>query len=473
MPRIISLPLITFAVAHPAFCIAFKSQPTLPLRRSSRVQFSSTNKSDQGNVVISKTPSDPVVELLPQLYTYQKPRQIRQATLTRKPRFYWHDVDNIKIELESFWNELNVSINEFYPAQSPPIPSEFLLNKFSRNDLRWGIAQYGGRDNLSHALGGAVIIPGKWKEAKDLDIMKSILHLLHNDEDNATQRSKRSKKETLRNANKSRESLADIVTAKTKGVQKQPKEFWTKEKAIFDLYCYLDNYKKYKSRPSVFMPQLVELKHEGYSRLFNSCSRFKKLPHGVVLSQLFSDGDVSIEYMAGLVPYKEWRFFESQLQLLLELRHYLNVHHNGSDEIFPDPMEVKTNGHENLSVLIRSHGGKQLLAQKLDMELVSTRSIQSWGPFSLDFAIELLQFIRERYMEMSPPMPYPVLSMPSERDLKMFGRDDLCSKVESFGGFENVARRLGLSFFDACKQHQLDEQMIRGAKKLWKKRSAN
>jgi hypothetical protein len=105
------------------------------------------------------------------------------------------------------------------------------------------------------------------------------------------------------------------------------------------------------------------------------------------------------------------------------------------------------------------------------MELTSIISIQSWGPFSLDFAIELLQFIRERYVTMSPPLSYPVLSMPSERDLKRFGREDLCLKVEAFGGFENVARRLGLSFFDACKQQELDEQMIRRAKKLWKKRN--
>jgi len=72
---------------------------------------------------------------------------------------------------------------------------------------------------------------------------------------------------------------------------------------------------------------------------------------------------------------------------------------------------------------------------------------------------------------MSPPLPYPVISMPSERDLKRYGCEELCHKVDTFGGYENVARRLGLSFFDVCKQQQLNEQMIRGAKKLWKKRN--
>ena len=105
------------------------------------------------------------------------------------------------------------------------------------------------------------------------------------------------------------------------------------------------------------------------------------------------------------------------------------------------------------------------------MELVSTISIQSWGTFSLDFAIELLQFIRERYAAMTPPLAYPVISMPTERDLKRHDYEDLCHKVESFGGYENVARRLGLSFFDMSTQEQLDEQMIRVAQKLWVKRN--
>ena len=72
---------------------------------------------------------------------------------------------------------------------------------------------------------------------------------------------------------------------------------------------------------------------------------------------------------------------------------------------------------------------------------------------------------------MKPPLAYPVISMPTERDLKRYGLEDLCHKVESFGGYENVARRLGLSFFDMSKQEQLDEQMIRVAKRLWVKRN--
>ena len=110
------------------------------------------------------------------------------------------------------------------------------------------------------------------------------------------------------------------------------------------------------------------------------------------------------------------------------------------------------------------------MAQKLDMELAaSTMSIQSWGPFSLGFAIQLLQFIREQYMAINPPLAFPIISMPSEQDLIRFGYDDLTHQISRFGGYENVARRLGLAYFDG-KNEKVDEGLVRCAKRLWKQR---
>jgi hypothetical protein len=59
------------------------------------------------------------------------------------------------------------------------------------------------------------------------------------------------------------------------------------------------------------MPQTAELSHEGYSALFNACCRFDILPAVSVFSSLMDLNDVNserIEHMAGLVPYKEWRY---------------------------------------------------------------------------------------------------------------------------------------------------------------------
>lgn len=41
--------------------------------------------------------------------------------------------------------------------------------------MRGAIAQNGGRENVSHLLGGAKIIPGKWKEAVEMEEVKYLL----------------------------------------------------------------------------------------------------------------------------------------------------------------------------------------------------------------------------------------------------------------------------------------------------------
>ena len=119
----LSLPLITAT----AFNLPPQRQSFFRIRSSTRCvsQFSLNNKnskeSDINNIASVKInnnlSNDAITELLTQLYTYQKPRQKRtpQTTLTRprKPRFYWHDEENIQNELQSFWDELHVTINEF------------------------------------------------------------------------------------------------------------------------------------------------------------------------------------------------------------------------------------------------------------------------------------------------------------------------------------------------------------------------
>lgn len=117
--------------------------------------------------------SDPPL-LLSQLHTFQNPRQRRTSTGTRprKPRFHWQSHDNLRTELYQFWDELSVTIDLNQP---PPIPSEYLLNYFHRNDLRWGISQMGGRENVAYIVGGAKVIPGKWEKAIEFDEVKQLL----------------------------------------------------------------------------------------------------------------------------------------------------------------------------------------------------------------------------------------------------------------------------------------------------------
>lgn len=417
---------------------------------------------------------------------FQKPRQKRSApTRPRKPRFYWQSLDNIKKELYIFWDEVNVTINSNKP---PPIPSEQILNTFHRNDIRWAISQMGGRESVSHRLGGAIIIPGKWKDAIEFIEVKQILP-------SAAPVGLKRTNSTVKQAKAL--SLVPLSTMLSTNSTRRvhTKEFWSKEKVMKELYIYLEEYRETMHRPAVFMPQLAELR-QNQSRLFNACSRYKALSHEVHLyfSSLNSTSDDGfhnsggIQTDAGLVPYQEWRFFDSQLQLYVELENYVSIYHNSSEEIFPEPVDVLMNGHTNLHDLIRIHGGKTMLAQKLDMQLCDNsvndstdsyqtsttmsnikKDYQSWGPFSLRFAIELLHFIRSRYLLLNPPLSCSHISMPYESDLLRCGHESLAIQVAQFGGYENVARKLGLLFF-YDKNKQMDERSYQSAKMLWKNR---
>lgn len=94
------------------------------------------------------------------------------GNLRRKPRGYWKDLDNIRHELDLQWQDAiaarrrgddNEESSPTIP-DPPPIPNETLLTFWKRHDLRGAIRQY-GREELSIDLGGAEIVPGKWREA--------------------------------------------------------------------------------------------------------------------------------------------------------------------------------------------------------------------------------------------------------------------------------------------------------------------
>jgi hypothetical protein len=80
----------------------------------------------------------------------------------------------------------------------------------------------------------------------------------------------------------------------------------------------------------------------------------------------------------------------------------------------------------------------------------------SFGPFSLDFAIDLLEYIRNDQMECKAPLKPAVIRMPTEYVLFQKGRSDLIDGIQKYGGYENVARRLGLAHFDAIPSSKVN-----------------
>lgn len=179
------------------------------------------------------------------------------------------------------------------------------------------------------------------------------------------------------------------------------------------------------------MPRPSELSKEGRDDLKQALYRY--------------GGASKICRMAGMVPYREWYYFEGQLELLLELQCYLDNHADGNYSHFPTVQDIKCDGYDHLHALIQYYGGRKFLAAKLGM--LSKNPGLNWGTFDLDFAIKLLLFIREHHLGKNPPLRNPTLAIPSQQIL--FRSDEgawLDSKINEFGGYENVARRLGLAF---------------------------
>lgn len=170
---------------------------------------------------------------------------------------------------------------------------------------------------------------------------------------------------------------------------------------------------------------------------------------------------------AKLVSFRDWYWFEGQLEMLVELKQYLDKYHGGSEEFFPSVTDIQKNGYDQLYNLVQFFGGRKFLASKLDMkctnkELVKLKSEEqfcdiAWGAFSVNFAVQLLQFIRAEQMKMKPPLKRPEIFIPSRSILLSSGDKgkELDREIEEFGGYENVARRLGLAYFktNICKDY--------------------
>jgi hypothetical protein len=160
-------------------------------------------------------------------------------------------------------------------------------------------------------------------------------------------------------------------------------------------------------------------------------------------------GSTNICKLAGLVPYREWHYFEGQYELLVELRNYLDFYHDGNRTYFPPASAMKRHGQNNLHSLVQFYGGSKFLANRLSMSSANASrhyADLNWGPFSIDTAIELYRFVRADQMKKKGPLRRPVVAIPSQRKLLANGQEQLHQNIMELGGYESVARRLGLDF---------------------------
>ena len=222
---------------------------------------------------------------------------------------------------------------------------------------------------------------------------------------------------------------------------RKPKNFWSLQKVIAELYQYVDGVRQEHDRPAVWMPRPNEMAASGRDDLRQAMQRF--------------GGSKKICQLAGMVPFREWYFFEGQLELLVLLREYMDEYQDGDYTAFPNVSDIRRNDYEQLHSLIQYYGGRKYLACRLGMNPGSSLPTADdsfvgvdWGPFDLKFAIALLTMVRQDHLRRQPPLKTPLLVMPSRQ--RLLANDEthwLHDCVECFGGYENVARRLGLAFF--------------------------
>lgn len=170
-------------------------------------------------------------------------------------------------------------------------------------------------------------------------------------------------------------------------------------------------------------------------------------------------GPQTICRKAGLIPFREWNYIEGMYEMLVSLKDYLDEYYDGDYKIFPVLSDAKERGKHRLYSLVQYYGGARFLSARLDMEHARKKpkdksgidllsADMSWGPFDLVFAIELYAVCRDMQMKKNPPLSSPEIQIPSQIDLLKYGEKGawLDEKIQAFGGYENVARRLGLGY---------------------------
>lgn len=182
------------------------------------------------------------------------------------------------------------------------------------------------------------------------------------------------------------------------------------------------------------MPRLIELENQGRDDLKSAICRF--------------GGVETCRRMAGLVSYRDWSYFDGQLQLMTELRDYIAEHHPDDTGTFPRAIDIGENGHKDLLALVTRYGGRKFVARRYGLKHTTKNNNNDleYGHFSLEFGIGLLVFVREQEMTKRAPLQRPSIGMPTGEALLKAERGDLIRGVQDFGGFESVARRLGLDW---------------------------
>jgi hypothetical protein len=200
-------------------------------------------------------------------------------------------------------------------------------------------------------------------------------------------------------------------------------------------YKYLLQKNQHDDVPSVWMPRMSDI--ERYD------SGLKE-----AIKRHFSSPETLCS-VAGLIPFREWNYLERQHDLMICLRNYADINYGGNYTIFPEYSALQREGEIHLYRLIQDFGGHSFVSSRLGMHFEKkTDSQMNWGPFDLEYGIALMNFVRNGQMEKTPPLKETTVCMPTRSQLGEVGSrgKTLDEKTMEYGGYESVARRLGLEW---------------------------
>ena len=230
----------------------------------------------------SENPPNRTVALRP----VRRKRQQRRKPRNRRPRNYWTEPDNLAREIRLFWEQDCGLENYSASIGTTLIPSENLLYYYGRHDLRAALVSTGGRETVAELLGGARILPGRWKEAVQDPQIQALLAI---DPTLSADLSPVS----AANVNQTESSSADTSSPKwSHASDRRPKGFWNLQRVVQELYLYVDGVRDEHGRPAVWMPRPNEMAASGRDDLRQALQRF--------------GGTKKICALAGMVPFREW-----------------------------------------------------------------------------------------------------------------------------------------------------------------------
>lgn len=403
----------------------------------------------------------------------------------RHPPNYWSGIDTIRAELIHFWEyTMHISVLEA-EKETPPIPNEVILSLAKRYDLKYAInSVYSGREALAFALAvdsnrntPSRIIGGRWY-ADDCILTREVQLLYQHPVWGIQLQQIKPYRPPSNNTNYQSSfgtNAAAITTASSTGWKElsgrqdkwrhQPGRnswgFWNATTVETELFAFLQWYNTARNRPTIWAPRLKEFSKSNRADL-----------HMALLRLYNTYEDICNHH--NLIPYSEWSYFESIYQLVSQLNSTFfyteNITTTNRDGVrkqllvFPKISELKQ--HTELYQLVQRHGGRRNVARRFGIALSrgeeecyqrdESLSNYTYGPFSFTFALSLLAFLRQKMANMQPKQRSAngsqcdmSISIPTKEELLEDAGESgffLHKQILEYGGYENVARRLGLNW---------------------------